>query len=216
MGHLFQSEHDSGSLNSDQSWGHLLLKWILSGIQPWGSVQTQLRAMEALLSSDIWSGTNTAGPPSSIPPRWNQYEWPCRPNKTRQLQRNNSEQTNPETFRSLLVSAWLCVRKCVFQSSCQHQTITSLTLGSQASWLWKHGNPLRRKTGSCSTRTWFSYIWHAHMRRHTHPWDPRSGACQTLTPVIICPDAEVWTGVITSELWFLPRGLNRTRTVPCV
>lgn len=131
MGHLFPSEHDSGFLNRDQSWGHLLLKWILSGIQTVGfrPNSTKSHGGAAFFWHMVWHQLSWTS--FSIPPRWNQNEWPCGPNKTRRLQRNRSKRTNPETLRSLLlaVGAWLCV----WESACFSLHVSTRQLQA---WPW--------------------------------------------------------------------------------
>lgn len=101
---------DEGSL----CWSYfsVVSKW-------WILVQAQLSFMEALLSPDTCSGTNTAGPPANIPPLRKQNELPRRPNKTLLLQRNHSEQINPLTYCCLLICAWfLCGSACVYVRVC--------------------------------------------------------------------------------------------------
>lgn len=129
----------------------------------------------------------------------------------------------------VLASLGVCV--CVLfssQSSCQHQTIRALTppvglAGLPPMKAWEPSEKKKKKTGSYSTRTWFSSLRHTHASVCVHAWlrgspphGPSSEACQTLTPLIICPDAEVWAGVITSEPWLFTQrsGPDRARIIP--
>ena len=115
------------------------------------------------------------------------------------------------------VCVCVCVGVCVLfssQSSCQHQTIRALTpcrprwspayesmgtvRGEKKTWQLLHKNMVQLPP----THTHTQEHVHVHARlRGSPPHGPSSEACQTLTPLIICPDTEVWAGVITSEPW---------------
>lgn len=128
---------------------------------------------------------------------------------------------------------WVCV--CAFPRPCPFLHVSTRQLEAwplqalQLSCLWKHGNRQRRKNLQSLYKNMVQLpLTHTHECIHPciHsvvvkgvqlPHDPSSEACQTLTPLIICPDTEVWAGVITSEPWLLTQGprLVRVRKILC-
>lgn len=124
----------------------------------------------------------------------------------------------------------MCVCVCVLFSSSLHVSTRQLEpwppvglagLRPVKAWEPSEGE---KKPGSYSTRTWFSSLRHTHVSisvltrwrlRGSPPHSLPSEACRTLTPLIICPDAEVWAGVITSEPWLLTQrsGLDHARII---